>query len=203
MSSRSSEPGSSHEQETALAADGYLKNQFLLAMPGLAGTYFADTVTYLCEHNADGAMGLVINRPGELTLVELLAQVGLSCSGVSVDIPVMQGGPVATERGFILHSDDRHFEASLAVGEGLMLTAAREILEAIAEGRGPEHYLVALGYAGWGEGQLEQELKENAWLNCPADRSVVFEVPFEDRVNKAAESLGIDFRLISGQAGHA
>jgi putative transcriptional regulator len=186
-----------------LAADGYLKNQFLLAMPGLAGSYFADTVTYLCEHNADGAMGLVINRPGELTLVELLAQLGLTGSSVSVDIPVMQGGPVATERGFILHTDDHPFDASVAVGDGLMLTAAREILEAIAEGRGPQHYLVALGYTGWGEGQLEQELKENAWLNCPADPAIIFEVPFEDRVNKAAEALGIDFRLISGQAGHA
>jgi putative transcriptional regulator len=203
MSWKSSAPGSSPEQETDLAADGYLKDQFLLAMPGLAGSYFADTVTYLCEHNAEGAMGLVINRPGELTLVELLAQVGLGTGRISVDIPVMQGGPVATERGFILHSDDRHFEASVAVGDGLMLTAAREILEAIAEGRGPEHYLVALGYAGWGEGQLEAELKDNAWLNCPADPSIIFEVPFEDRVNRAAEALGIDFRLISGQAGHA
>ena len=130
-------------------------------------------------------------------------KLGLSSGAVSLDIPVMQGGPVATERGFVLHSDDRHFEASLAVGNGLMLTAAREILEAIAEGRGPEHYLVALGYAGWGEGQLEQELKENAWLNCPVDPSIIFEVPFENRVNAAAATLGIDFRLISGQAGHA
>ena len=186
-----------------MAAETSLKNQFLLAMPGLAGSYFADTVTYICEHNADGAMGLVINRPGELTLMELLAQLGLNAGAVSVDVPVLEGGPVATERGFILHTDDRNFEASLNLGDGLMLTAAREILEAIAAGRGPANYLVALGYAGWGEGQLEQELKENAWLNCPVDQSVLFEVPFEDRVNKAAEVLGIDFRLISGQAGHA
>ena len=186
-----------------MAADTSLKNQFLLAMPGLTGSYFGASITYICEHNADGAMGLVINKPGDLTLVELLAQIGLDSSEVSIDVPVLDGGPVATERGFILHTDDRHFETSLDLGDGLMLTAAREILEAIAAGGGPNHYLVALGYAGWGEGQLENEIKENAWLTCPVSRSVLFETPFEDRVNKAAEVLGIDFRLISGQAGHA
>ncbi len=186
-----------------MAADVSLKNQFLLAMPGLAGSYFGDTVTYICEHNADGAMGLVINRPGELTVVELLAQLGLDAGRVSPDVPVLVGGPVATERGFILHTGDEHFDASLDLGDGLMLTAAREILEAIAAGRGPQHYLVALGYAGWGEGQLEEEIKENAWLTCPVSKAVLFEVPFEDRVYKAAAALGIDFRLISGQAGHA
>lgn len=180
-----------------------LRNQFLLAMPSLTGSYFGDTITYLCEHNEEGAMGLVINRPSGLSLVELLSQLGMKSGLTSVDVPVMDGGPVAQDRGFILHSDDQRFEASLDLGNGLMLTAAREVLEAIARGAGPRDYLVALGYAGWDGGQLEAELKENAWLTCPASLDVVFREPFDNRVRKAAEALGIDFRLMSGQAGHA
>jgi putative transcriptional regulator len=180
-----------------------LKNQFLLAMPGLSGGYFGDTVTYLCEHNDDGAMGLVINRPSPLTLVELLGQLGIDAGNVSPEVMVMDGGPVARERGFILHSDDRRFDVSMALADGIMLTAAREVLEAIAAGDGPADYLVALGYAGWDAGQLEQEILDNAWLSCPADADVVFHEPFDNRVNKAAAVLGIDFRLMSGQAGHA
>lgn len=186
-----------------MTPESSLKNQFLIAMPGLTGSYFGDTLTYLCEHNDDGAMGLVINRPSELSLVELLAQLGLDAGKVAADVPVMDGGPVARDRGFILHSDDERFDASLELGDGLMLTAAREVLEAIANGEGPRDYLVALGYAGWDGGQLEHELGENAWLSCPASLDVVFREPFENRVQKAAASLGIDFRLMSGQAGHA
>lgn len=180
-----------------------LKNQFLIAMPGLSGGYFGDTVTYLCEHNDDGAMGLVINRPANLSLVELLSQLGMDTTAVAPDVPVMDGGPVSRERGFILHSDDVRFDVSLDLGGGLMLTAAREVLEAIAAGAGPADYLVALGYAGWDAGQLEQEMLDNAWLSCPADPDVIFHEPFEHRVVKAAAALGIDFRLMSGQAGHA
>jgi putative transcriptional regulator len=186
-----------------LTPESSLKNQFLIAMPAMTGSYFGDTIIYLCEHNDDGAMGLVINRPSDMTLIELLSQLNIESGGVSVDVPVMDGGPVARDRGFILHSDDERFEASLDLGNGTMLTAAREVLEAIAEGAGPRDYLVALGYAGWEGGQLEQELKENAWLTCPASLDVVFEVPFEERVRKAAATLGIDIRLMSGQAGHA
>jgi putative transcriptional regulator len=186
-----------------LTADASLKNQFLLAMPNQAGTYFGDTVTYICEHNADGAMGLMINRPSALSLVELLAQMGLTANGISVDIPVLEGGPVASERGFVLHTEDKSFDSSLALGNGLMLSTAREILEAIATGDGPNDFLVTLGYAGWGSGQLEDELKDNAWLNCPGSSDVLFNTPFDDRANKAAAALGIDFRLMSGQAGHA
>ena len=186
-----------------MTVDASLKNQFLLAMPNQAGTYFGDTVTYICEHNDEGAMGLLVNRPSELTLVELLSQMGLEAPGVSADIHVMEGGPVASERGFVLHTQDRSFESSLELGNGLMLSTAREILEAIARGDGPTDFLVTLGYAGWGSGQLEDEMKENAWLNCPSDASVLFDTPFDDRVNKAAAILGIDFRLMSGQAGHS
>jgi putative transcriptional regulator len=172
-------------------------------MPAMSGSYFGATVIYLCEHNDDGAMGLVINRPSDLSLVELLAQLNIQAGKVPIEVPVMDGGPVARDRGFILHSDDERFDASLDLGNGTMLTAAREVLEAIAQGNGPRDYLVALGYAGWEGGQLEQELKENAWLNCPTSLDVVFKVPFEERVSKAAAALGIDFRFMSGQAGHA
>lgn len=186
-----------------MTPEASLKNQFLLAMPAMTGSYFGDTVIYLCEHNDEGAMGLLINRPSEMSLVELLSQLSIDTGAVPVEVPVMEGGPVARDRGFILHSDDRRFEASLDLGNGTMLTAAREVLEAIAAGEGPRDYLVALGYAGWDGGQLEDELKENAWLTCPASLDVVFRVPFEERVHKAAAALGIDFRLMSGQAGHA
>lgn len=186
-----------------MTPESSLKNQFLIAMPAMAGSYFGDTVIYVCEHNEDGAMGLVINKPGDMTLVEMLSQLGIDPGDVSPDVPVLDGGPVARDRGFILHSDDRRFDASLELGNGTMLTAARAVLEAIAAGRGPDRFLVALGYAGWDGGQLEDELKENAWLTCPASLEVVFDVPFEERVTRAAATLGIDFRLMSGQAGHA
>lgn len=186
-----------------MTPESSLKNQFLLAMPTMVGSYFGDTVTYICEHNDEGAMGLVVNRPSDLTLRDLLDQLGLDNGAVAADTPVMDGGPVARERGFILHSDDERFEASVELGDGLMLTAAREVLEAIGRGAGPRHFLVALGYAGWDAGQLERELLDNAWLSCPSSREVVFDEPFDNRVNKAAEALGIDFRLMSGQAGHA
>jgi putative transcriptional regulator len=186
-----------------LAPDSSLKNQFLIAMPGLAGGYFGSTLTYLCEHNDEGAMGLIINRPSDLSLVDLLLQLGIRPDRTSFSAPVLEGGPVAPDRGFILHTDDQNFEASLPVGDGLILTAAREVLEAIAAGNGPQDYLVALGYAGWGAGQLEDELKDNAWLSCPASFDVLFREPFDNRVHKAAAGLGIDFRFLSGQAGHA
>lgn len=192
-----------------MTADLSLKNQFLLAMPGLAGSYFGDTLTYICEHNDEGAMGIMVNRPSAVTLVELMAQLGIQKGQTSVDTLVMEGGPVGAERGFILHAEDDRFDSSLSLGNGIMLSSAREVLEAIAAGDGPEAYLVALGYAGWDGGQLESEVAENAWLTCPggADgalaRKVIFETPFDERINAAAASLGIDFNLISGQAGHA
>ena len=172
-------------------------------MPNQAGTYFGDTIIYICEHSKNGAMGLLVNRPSRLTLVELLSQVGLSAPDVSIEIPVMEGGPVASGRGFVLHTEDQSFESSLGLGKGLMLSSAREILEAIASGDGPKDFLVTMGYAGWASGQLEDELKGNAWLNFPANLDVLFRTPFDDRANQAAATHGIDFRLISGQAGHA
>lgn len=172
-------------------------------MPGLAGSYFGDTLTYVCEHNEDGAMGIMVNRPSRVSLIELLAQLGIDKGETPVEAVVMEGGPVGVERGFILHSDEVAFEASLALGDGLMLSSAREVLEAIARGKGPADYLVALGYAGWDSGQLENEVRDNAWLTCPGDKRIIFDTPYDERVKEAAASLGIDFTLISGQAGHA
>ena len=179
-----------------------LKHHFLLAMPGLAGEYFGNTITYICEHNEDGAMGIMVNRPMDLTVGALLEQLGIDAAE-ALDDPVLEGGPVKRDRGFILHTDDVHFEASLSLGNGLMLSTARQTLESIGAGSGPRRYLLALGYAGWGVGQLEEELKQNAWLSCPAQLDILFDVPFAERVNRAAASLGIDFRLMSSQAGHA
>ncbi len=186
-----------------------LARQFLLAMPGLAGTYFGDTLTFICEHNEEGAMGVVVNRPSQVTLMELMAQLGIQKGETPTDAYVLEGGPVGGERGFILHSTDARFEASLDLGCGVMLTSAREVLEAIAAGEGPEHYLVALGYAGWDAGQLEQEVADNAWLTCPTDVDpglagrILFETPAPERIRTAAASIGIDFALISAQPGHA
>ncbi|MGE0625170.1 MAG: YqgE/AlgH family protein [Pseudomonadales bacterium] len=192
-----------------MTAELCLKNQFLLAMPGLAGGYFGDTLTYVCEHNEDGAMGIIVNRPSPVTLIELMAQLGIDKGATPLDRVVMEGGPVGGDRGFILHTEDDRFDGSLALGNGLMLSSAREVLQAIARQEGPADYLVALGYAGWDGGQLEVELAENAWLTTPADtagtlaREIIFRTPFEDRIQRAAASLGIDFTLISSQPGHA
>ena len=145
----------------------------------------------------------MINRPTNVTLAELLAQLGMDVRGMPLDVPVMEGGPVASERGFILHTDDKSFPTSLSLDDGVMLSTGREVLEAIADGNGPTDYLVAMGFAGWDEGQLEAELSQNAWLTCPGDSEILFNTPFEQRVNKAAAALGIDFLLMSAQAGHA
>ena len=185
-----------------MTAELNLKNQFLLAMPGLTGSYFGDTLTYICEHNEQGALGLMINRPSDVSLKELLAQLAIDNPPELSEVPVMIGGPVAPERGFVLHSFDERFEASVDLGDGLMLSSAREVLEAIAKKEGPREYLVALGYAGWEAGQLEEEFKGNAWLSCPAEREIIFHIPFAERIDSAAAVLGINFRLMSGQAGH-
>ena len=209
-----------------MGADLSLKNQFLLAMPGLAGSYFGGSLIYLCEHNDDGAMGIMVNRPSSVSLVELMAQLGIDKGVTPSDIPVLEGGPVGGERGFILHSlrdlnslRDPHcprdvvtvreyVEHALFLGGCMLLSSGRDILEAIAAGNGPQEYLMVLGYAGWAGGQLEAELAENAWLTCPnydldMVHEVLFHTPFDQRVQRAAASLGIDFSLIAGQAGHA
>ena len=181
-----------------------LKNQLLIAMPTLEDPNFSRTVTYICEHSDQGAMGIVLNRPTELSLADMLRHMdiegGLGDAGGQI---VFLGGPVEEERGFVLHSHTAPWASTLAVNDVISVTTSRDILEAMARGDGPTHTLVALGYAGWGAGQLEQELAGNAWLSCPADEQIIFETPTQDRWQAAADLIGVDMQLLSSDTGHA
>jgi putative transcriptional regulator len=182
----------------------FLGNHFLIAMPGLADPNFFHTVTYLCEHNAEGALGIVINRPLSINLREILQHMDLEPATEAIgDQSIYLGGPVQQERGFVLHQPLGDWEATLKVSAEVGVTSSRDILMAIAAGEGPRHSLIALGYAGWGAGQLEQEIAANAWLAGPADERIVFELPHEQRWEAAAAKLGVDLNLLSGEAGHA
>jgi len=181
-----------------------LTNHFLIAMPGLQDPNFARTVTYICEHTEHGAMVIVINRPMDIRLGEMLAQLDISTSDRDVlDAQVYIGGPVQPERGFVLHSASDSFDSTLSITPEISVTTSRDVLEAIAQGTGPARRLIALGYAGWGGGQLEQEMSANAWLNGPADEDIIFRLPAGARWQAAAQLLGIDLNLLSGEAGHA
>ena len=181
-----------------------LQDHFLIAMPAMADPNFTQTVTYVCKHDTEGAFGLVINRPTDLSLGEMLGQLAIDLADRSLaERPVMHGGPVEPERGFVLHRSDQPFEATLAVGTDLKLTSSPDILAALGRGAGPEPVLVALGYAGWGRGQLEAELMSNTWLTVPADVSIVFETPVEQRWTAALGLPGVDIRRITEYAGHA
>lgn len=183
---------------------GTLRNQFLVAMPSLDDDHFSQTVTLICEHNDDGALGLVVNRPTDLRLSDMLTHLGLQTEAVGDDSPqVYWGGPVAQERGFVLHTEGTRWEATLDIGDGLYVTTSRDILDALAEGNGPERYIVLLGYAGWDAGQLESEILHNAWLNVPADRQILFDTPSAERWQAATRLSGVDFTQISTGAGHA
>lgn len=187
-----------------MSTQDYLTNQFLIAMPELADPNFAQTVTYMCEHNDDGAMGLVINHQVDMHLKDVLEHLELHVDdATAAELPVYFGGPVQPDRGFVLHEPLGNWEATLQVTDRIGITASRDILAAIAAGRGPERKLIALGYAGWGAGQLEQEIVANAWLNGPADRDIVFDMPPERRWHSAAASMGVDLSLLSSDAGHA
>ena len=181
-----------------------LKNQFLIAMPGLDDPNFSRTVTYICEHGAHGAMGIVVNRPSELRLNDVLEHMEIepTVPGTGQQM-VYLGGPVETERGFVLHERAREWDSTMAITDTISITTSRDILEAMARGEGPDHTLVALGYAGWGAGQLEDEMQNNAWLSGPADPEVIFSLPVEERWEAAARLLGVDMRLLSTDAGHA
>ena len=184
--------------------DGSLTNQLLIAMPGMLDPNFSTTVTLICEHNDEGALGIVINRPTTLKLGGLFEQ--LSVTGAdpeSAGDPVMAGGPVGMERGFVLHGPEKTYESTLEVSSEIRLTLSRDIIDAMAAGNGPEQRLVALGYAGWDAGQLEQEMLANSWLNVPATPEIVFETPFAERWDSAARTLGIDIAAMPTDAGHA
>lgn len=186
-----------------------LTNHFLIAMPGLEDPNFHRTVTYLCAHNEEGAMGIVINRPLELSLGEILSHMDLPVPEDNPSIaerPVLEGGPVQRERGFVLHHPgpgDREWDSVLQVEGGIAIATSRDILAALASGEGPPEAVVALGYAGWGAGQLESEVLDNAWLSGPADPDVIFNLPYESRWEAAARLLGVDLERLSGVAGHA
>ena len=185
-------------------APSYLKHHFLIAMPHMADPNFAQTVTYLVEHNEQGAMGLVINRPNGLNLADVLEQLRPDepPPALCQSLPIFAGGPVQTDRGFVLHPSGHSFQATLELGE-LALSTSQDALFAIADGNGPSKHLITLGYAGWEAGQLETELADNAWLTCPADSAILFDTPFDQRLSAAAARLGINLSLLTAQAGHA
>jgi putative transcriptional regulator len=186
-------------------------NQFLIAMPGLRDGTFAGTVIYLCEHTEKGALGLVINKPIDIKLKNLFEKVDLSLDRPELaEAPVYFGGPVQTERGFVLHEsldgDDGeggHYNSSLRIPGGLEMTTSKDVLEALSSGAGPKKVLVTLGYSGWAAGQLEEEMGRNGWINVGAERGIIFDTPVEQRYDKALSLLGIDANMLSGEAGHA
>jgi len=181
-----------------------LSNQFLIAMPGMADPNFSTTVTLICEHNADGALGIVVNRPLEIKLGGLFEQLELENDGIAIaNVPVLNGGPVSRERGFVLHDNGDKYESTVDVSAEIQLTLSRDIIDSMAAGSGPERSLIALGYAGWDAGQLESEMLSNTWLTVPASPEVIFDVPFEDRWAVAANTIGIDISKLSPHAGHA
>ena len=181
-----------------------LANQFLIAMPGLGDPNFFRTVTLICEHGAEGAMGIIINRPIDLTLGDVFQQLEIEGpNSLAARQFVHLGGPIQNNRGFVLHEPLGAWESTLAVTETLGISTSRDILVAIARNEGPEHCLLALGYAGWGPGQLEQEIADNAWLSGPATSEVLFKIPPETRWSAAAHLLGVDMMQLCGDAGHA
>jgi putative transcriptional regulator len=181
-----------------------LTNHFLIAMPSLQDPNFHRTVTYLCAHNHEGAMGIVINRPLDLNLGEVLEHMSIEVENETVNkMTVLQGGPVQRDRGFVIHEPAGEWDAVLAVGNRIGVATSRDILAAVAHGEGPQRAVVALGYAGWGAGQLEREVQQNAWLSGPADSSIIFDLPYEKRYESAARLLGVELDRLSGEAGHA
>ncbi|MBB5019337.1 putative transcriptional regulator [Chitinivorax tropicus] len=181
-----------------------LTNHFLIAMPNMADPYFQRTLTYVCEHNENGALGIVVNRPIDLTLESLFDQIGLSLNREDLaDVPVYFGGPVQMDRGFVLHNPLGNWQSTLAMNDSFGLTTSKDILQAVGEGRGPNRLMITLGYAGWDAGQLEQELAQNAWLTVEASQDIIFEMAPEDRYEAAISRLGIAFGNLSDQAGHA
>lgn len=206
-----------------------LENQFLIAMPSMGDPYFNKTVTYICEHNDEGAMGLIINSPVSISLHDLLKQIEdesdtsttneddasvndnneqtqtLTKSPLltALEQPVLSGGPISQNRGFVLHSTQSGWKSSLALSKDIMITTSKDILLALGTEKAPEQYMVTLGYAGWGPGQLEKELKDNSWLTIEAESELIFNTPIELRWKKATEMLGIDIAHLSSDIGHA
>ncbi|MDH4190238.1 MAG: YqgE/AlgH family protein [Betaproteobacteria bacterium] len=181
-----------------------LTNHFLIAMPNMADPNFSRTLTYVCEHNDQGALGVVVNRPIDMTLQALFERLSLALTDHRLaHAPVWFGGPVQTDRGFVLHVPAGQWQSTLRVGDALGLTTSKDVLEAVGRGEGPAKLLVTLGYAGWSPGQLEHELGQNAWLTVEAQDAIIFDLPAEERLAAAMELLGIDYASLADGAGHA
>lgn len=186
-----------------------LTHHFLIAMPGLDDEAFAKSVIYMCEHSERGALGLIINKPSDINLKSLFDKVELPLRREDLtNTPVFHGGPVQTERGFVLHEPmmpghDAVYASTLTIPGGLEMTTSKDVLEALSTGAGPRRVFVSLGYSAWGEGQLESEISENSWLTVPADMTVIFDTPVEERYDKALLLLGVQSWMLSPQAGHA
>lgn len=181
-----------------------LAGHFLIAMPNMVDPNFKGTVTYVCEHSERGALGVVVNRPTDITMESLFDQVEIKASRLEVAMrKVHFGGPVSVEHGFVLHRPHGTWTSSIKVGDELMLTTSKDILEAVAEGKGPSDWLITLGYSGWGAGQLEEEIAQNAWLSVPASADILFETPTDQLFDVAMQRLGISKFALSSVAGHA
>lgn len=182
----------------------FLTNQFLIAMPNLVDPNFFHAVTYICHHNTHGAMGIVINQRVNFTLGELMQKTGVPYkSTIAMTQPVFHGGPVDTANGFVLHRPIGHWKSTLNINDDMGVSTSDDIIRALSQDHGPAQYLVALGYAGWGSGQLEAEIAQNIWLSGPVDPRIIFETPIEQRWESAARLLGIDINQLTAEAGHA
>ena len=180
-----------------------LRDHFLIAMPSLADSYFSQTVTYICDHNEHGAMGIVINHPLTINMPEVFAQLGIK-SEYEIEHPrILAGGPVNKQQGLVIHRNEGTWDSTLEVTENISITASKDVIAAIAQDRAPSGAQLVLGYAGWGANQLEAEITENSWLTVPADERILFDTPVEERWSATAKHLGIDLNLISSFAGHA
>ncbi len=187
-----------------MGSQNSLVNHLLVAMPSLADSHFAQTVALVCEHQDSGALGIVLNKPFGMTLGDVMAQMNLEPSQRGIgERPVLRGGPVHTDRGFVLHRPGGKWDSTYRISDSVQVTTSRDVLAAIALGEGPHEAVVALGYAGWDAGQLEREMLDNAWLSLPLDEHIVFDLPYEDRWHAAWHSLGVDSSRVSYIAGHA
>jgi len=183
---------------------GYLQQQMLIAMPAMVDPNFSRSVTLMCQHNEDGAIGITINRQSAFTLGELFMQLNITCNDSKISsLMVLEGGPVNPDRGFVLHSPVAGYDSSIKINDDIMVTTSRDILAAIAAGKGPQQFQVALGYAGWGDGQLESEMRQNAWLSVPADKEILFKSALNRRWEQAVGKLGVDIENLHGVGGHA
>jgi putative transcriptional regulator len=181
-----------------------LTDHFLIAMPAMTDPYFSRTLVYIAEHNDQGALGVIVNRPIDMSLATLFEKIDLPLEAQGfADLPVFFGGPVQTDRGFVLHRPVGEWQSTLAINQHVGLTSSRDVLQAVAREGQPQDVMVTLGYSGWSAGQLEQELAQNAWLTVPAEARILFDLPYEERLASAMETLGIDFTNLAENAGHA